>query len=259
MGVLQDCLVRPGERVQAGQVLGRLMDQELRAELEQRTAEANDDIVIRAGQAKYAQAMNKLRASDELNRRNLISAEEHLGHKLDAETAALEIEAAKLRKRIAQFARRQTEAMVRARQFVAPHDGVVVAVLKRPGESVSISEAVFQVVDPDSLRVTGFLDVGDAWRVRAGQRVRVSPDIGGAELPIESEVFEGQVEFVDNQVSVENQTCKLTAIVNNRAGLLRSGLEARMEIETGEPVSTRERTAAGPAPAGARSLVQSSR
>src|SRR4051794_17987790 len=40
LGILQDCLVRPGDRVKAGQVLGRLQDQEAQAELDLRIAEA---------------------------------------------------------------------------------------------------------------------------------------------------------------------------------------------------------------------------
>src|SRR5262245_11941781 len=68
MGVRQDCLVQPGDRVKTGQVLGRLMDQDLRAELEQRQAEANNDTAVRACQAKYAQTLSRFRATDTLSR-----------------------------------------------------------------------------------------------------------------------------------------------------------------------------------------------
>src|SRR4051794_9178052 len=55
LGILQECLVRPGDRVKAGQVLGRLQDQEARAELDLRAAEAESDVSIRLSQAKYDQ------------------------------------------------------------------------------------------------------------------------------------------------------------------------------------------------------------
>ena len=56
-----------------------------------------------------------------------------------------------------------------------------------------------------------------------------------AELEIEKEAFTGQVEYVDILISPESRTCKVTAIVPNREERLRSGLEARMEINLGGP------------------------
>src|SRR5262249_24794917 len=119
---------------------------------------------------------------------------------------------------------------IQSRSFVSPFDGIVVAVLKSKGESVEPNAPVFRVVGPDSLRVSGFLDVGDAWQVRAGQLVRVSPEIPGVELPVELQVFTGRIVYVEPEVSPENQTCKVVALVENRENLLRGGLEARMEI-----------------------------
>jgi RND family efflux transporter MFP subunit len=229
-GLVHEVLVRPGDQVKAGQVLGRLFDVELRAELDLRRAEAASDTDVRLGEARLAQALSKLKASEALGKRNLISAEELNLHKLDAQTAEIEIEAARHRRRIAALASRQVEAMIVSREFVCPHDGIVVSVLKNKGESVAPIEPVFRVVGAATVRVTGFLDVGDAWKIRAGQRVQVRPEVSGAELPIEQQVFDGWVEFVDPEINVENQTCKVVAVASNRGGLLRAGLEARMEI-----------------------------
>jgi multidrug efflux pump subunit AcrA (membrane-fusion protein) len=119
---------------------------------------------------------------------------------------------------------------VRERQFVSPHDGVVVAVFKGQGESAALHDPLFRVVNTDRLRVTGYLDVLDAWRVRVGESVRISPEIAGVEAAVSREPFWGHVVFVDNQIDPKTQTCKVTAEVDNRDGLLRAGLEARMEI-----------------------------
>ncbi len=127
------------------------------------------------------------------------------------------------------------EATIRSREIRSPHDGVVVEVLKVPGQSISGLDSVLRVVDPSELRVTGYLDVTDAWRVRPGQAVKIWADISGADMEIENEAFTGQVEYVDLLISSESRTCKVTAIVPNRAERLRSGLEARMEINLGSP------------------------
>jgi len=230
VGVVYEVLVKPGDRVKAGQVLGRLFDAELRAELDLRRAEAENDTDIRLGEAKLALALSKLRASETLSKRNLLSVEELMTNKLDAQTAELEIEAARHRRRIAGLASRQVEAMILSREFLCPHDGIVVMVLKNKGESVAPNEAFIRLVGAETVRVTGFLDVGDAWQVRAGQHVKVRPEISGAELAIEQQVFTGRIEYVDPEINTENQTCKVVAVVKNTDGLLRAGLEARMEI-----------------------------
>jgi cobalt-zinc-cadmium efflux system membrane fusion protein len=229
-GVVSEMLVRPGDRVKGGQVLGRLFDSELRAELELRRAEAENDTDIRLGEAKLALALSKLKASEALSKRNLISAEELTTHKLDAQSATLEIEAARHKRHFAGLASRQVEAMISSREFLSPHDGIVVMVFKRKGESIAPNESVLRLVGSETVRVTGYLDIGDAWRIKAGQQVRVKPEISGAELPIEEEVFIGQVDYVDPEINPETQTCKVVAIVENKGALLRAGLEARMEI-----------------------------
>jgi RND family efflux transporter MFP subunit len=234
MGVIAEMLVKPGDQVKAGQVLGRLFDADLRAELELRRAEAESDIEVRLGEAKLALATNRLKASEALGKRNLISAEELTTHKLDARSATLEIEAAQHKRHLAVLASRQVEATILAREFVSPHDGIVVMVLKRKGESVAPNESVLRLVGAATVRVTGYVDVGDAWRVHAGQLVHVKPDVPGADLPIEDEVFTGRIAYVDPEINAENQTCKVVAIVENKGGLLRAGLEARMEISQDE-------------------------
>lgn len=245
-GVLQDCLVRPGDRVRAKQVLGRLADGDVRAELALKKAEAESDIEIRLSRAKHAQAIGKLKRSGELSKMKYLSPEELSLHRLEADTAALGIEEAEYHRRQAEVQRRQVEAALHAREFVAPHDGVVVSVYKSEGESVAMNDPVFRLVSTDRLRVTGHLDVGDVWRVRRGQGVRVSVDIPGVELAVEREVFLGRVVFVDNQVDAETRVCKVVAEVDNRDDVLKAGLHAQMEIL---PESAPVAAAPAPSPA----------
>jgi RND family efflux transporter MFP subunit len=230
MTILQDCLVRPGDRVKAGQVLGRVMDREIRAELELRTAEAENDIDGRVNEARYEEAMNKLRRTEALQKRVFVSTEELDGQKLATVTTRLEVEQSRYRRRLAELQRRQAEALVRAREYISPHDGVVVEVHKGQGEAVFVNDPIFRVVDVDLLKVSGYHNVNDYWRVHDGQAVRVSPEVDGDDLPIEHEVFTGRVVFVDRRIDPTSRTCKVVAEVPNRDLLLASGLEARMEI-----------------------------
>ena len=234
MGVLEECGVVPGDKVKAGQVLGHLRDEEFRAELDVRAMQAVSDIAIRVAEARHRLALSQLERTQKLINRSFASIEELSIRRQEEEVERLSIEEARQNKRLAELQRKQTEAAIRSREIRSPHDGVVVEVLKVPGQSISTADPVLRVVDPSEIRVTGYLDVPDVWRVRSGQAVKIWADIWGAELQIE-EAFTGQVEYVDLLISPENQTCKVTAIVANREDRLRSGLEARMEIKLGGP------------------------
>src|SRR6266446_1759171 len=124
-GVLQERLVEPGDRVREGQLLGRLRDDDVRAELRLRELEAASDVDIRLSEAKKAQAANKLSRSAALLKRNVLSAEEYQLHRLEAEAAILETERARHEHELAQLQLRQAQAVVRSREFVSPHEGVV--------------------------------------------------------------------------------------------------------------------------------------
>jgi len=229
-GVIQDCLVRRGERVKAGQVIGRLWDQDVRAEMELNAVEAESEISIKVSETGYTRALSRFQRTQKLSNQRFTSVEQYTMDKLDVERARLAVEEAKLHRHLAQLRHRHAQALVRAREFVSPFDGVVVDILKYPGESVIESDHVFRVVNVDRLRVTGFLNVSDLWQVRHGQRTRISVEVAREELAIERETFSGQIDFIDSQFDPMTRTCKVIAEVENRDGLLRSGLDARMEI-----------------------------
>jgi RND family efflux transporter MFP subunit len=252
-GVLKECLVEPGTDVKAGQILGRLEDRDVRAEVRLRQVEAGSDIEIRLSENKSALAHNRLKVTSLLARRNAASQEELMQHRLEAEAATLEIENAKHRRELAEAQLHLAKAVLNTREFVSPHAGVVTAVLKHPGETVTPNMPVFKVVDADHLLVTGRVDVVDVWRVRVGQPVRIVPDIAGADLAVEREVFTGKIDFIDTQIDPLSQTCKVFAKCDNRGRLLRAGMEARMEFPTGGATppavggrtETRQRAATG--------------
>jgi RND family efflux transporter MFP subunit len=232
-GILHECLVEPGSQVKAGQVLGRLMDADARAELELRELEADSDIDIRLSENKEALARHRFKSASALLQRKALSSMEYIQQRLEAEAAALDIENAKRRRRVAEAQARQAKAALQLREFVSPHEGVVTAVLRRRGEPVAPNVLLFRVVDVDHLVVTGQVDVVDVWRIQVGQPVTIIPDIAGADLAVEHEVFPGRLVFIDTHVDPTSQSCKVLAKCDNRHRLLRAGLEARMEIPAG--------------------------
>jgi RND family efflux transporter MFP subunit len=246
-GILQDCFVRQGEHVKANQVLGRLYDKDLRADADLYKAKCDSDLAIRLCEAKHAETLAKLKASNALRVRNMMSKEDYMLDQLDATTAELELEAAKFDARLNEIRYRHAQALVKAREIVSPHDGIVEEVFRGQNETVSPAEPAFHVVEVGRVRVTGYVDVSNAWRVKAGQAVRVVPEIGGADLPIEAQTFEGRVVFIDRIIDKKNQTCRVVAEVANVEDQLRAGLEARMEVFTKDDVAENAKPAHAPA------------
>ena len=170
-GLLKECLVEPGARVKAGQVLGRLQDDDVLSEVRLREAEAASDVEVRLAEAQSDQAVNKMKRTASLVLRNAASQEEYHVHRLEAAAAALEVEQAKHRHRLAEIQLEHARAVLQTRELVSPHDGVVVAVARRKGETVAPRDPVFQVVDTD----TSGSSARWTWRRSGGSRSASRP------------------------------------------------------------------------------------
>jgi RND family efflux transporter MFP subunit len=239
-GLLQECLVRPGDRVKGGQVLGRLFNKDVVAELESRTvALENSETAIHQGEATLEVERTKLRRAGALFNRNALSIQDLQLQQLAVKTAELGLHAAIQSRRMAEVQLHTARAMVAAREIVSPHDGIIVEIYKNAGEATMIGIPIYKVVAIGRMRVTGYLDVGDAWRVHQGQAARIMPELEGSDLPIEREVFEGKITFVDSEIDPKTRTCRVFAEVENRGDLLRSGLDCRMEIDLRNPSGTK--------------------
>jgi multidrug efflux pump subunit AcrA (membrane-fusion protein) len=231
-GAIGELNVKLGDRVKAGQVLGRLRDEDLRAELEILKAEAMNTLPIQISESQYQQALAEKQNNGALERRieGLVPKLQIRQQALVTEARRQEVDQAKFGLRITQLKREQMEANILLRRFICPHDGVVVAIFKQSSEGLMVNEHVMRIVNTDEFFVTGMLDVADSWKVREGLRVKVVPEVEGADVPIEKMEFSGQIIFVDTEIDPQSQTCKIVARVSNSQNMLRSGLTARMEI-----------------------------
>jgi RND family efflux transporter MFP subunit len=249
---LQDSLVRLGDHVKSGQVLGRVFDRELRIQQALRRAEAESDVDIRLAQSKRNELAQKLKRVEKLraNAQPYVSDEEYETARVLYESAQLVIEDAQYRRQIAKIQCQEIEAQRNIREIVAPHDGIIVEVYKKPGETVLAGQPVFQLVKADRLRVTAYANLSDYPRIRAGQRITISLETDALDPEILSRTFEGKVIFVDKRIDSKSQTCRIVALVDNHDLTLAAGLEARMTIDTAStPVSNSSSTIPQPQPA----------
>lgn len=108
----------------------------------------------------------------------------------------------------------------------APIEGVITERLANVGLNVDPSTKLFTVVDLSTVWVIADLYEKDFQRVRQGARATITttayPDL----------VVEGQIRYIDPQVSAETRTAKLRAEVPNARGDLRLGMYADVVIAT---------------------------
>jgi RND family efflux transporter MFP subunit len=245
--MIQELTVEPGDLVKANQVLGSLFNQDAVAELA--AAQAKVEVAkIDAQSKRWAAELEKanLARYEMLNNKKtamgtMISAQDLQIQTIKVKTALLDADSATKFIGVTEGLMQQSKADVVMRNLVSPHDGVVIEIYKRAGETVGPMSPIVRVVKVDRMKVTGYLDATDAWRVRRGAAVKVVPELDGASLPIDKQVFTGKVTFVDSEIDPKTRTCRVYAVVDNPQYLLRSGLECRMEIFPDPPGPTASR------------------
>jgi RND family efflux transporter MFP subunit len=195
-GVAVELFVEEGDRVREGQILVRLAYEEL--ELAERAARSD---------------LEKLRADYEraeaLSKEELIAEEEYQGLRFDFEGAEIEW--------------RQRKLDLEHTRILAPISGVITERLVNVGQLVQRNEAVFRLVDFDSLVAPVFIPEKYLASLRVGQRALVRPRGLG------NDVFEGGIVRVSPIVDSQSGTVKVTVGLDRRTGL-RPGMFANVQI-----------------------------
>jgi macrolide-specific efflux system membrane fusion protein len=120
---------------------------------------------------------------------------------------------------------------VDVRKILAPINGVVIEVLRQPGEWVEPGDKVLRIVRMDRLRVEGMIHMRDIPGDLRGAPVTISIDAPG-----KGEItYPGKVVFVSPEISPVNGQVRIWAEVENRDGLLKPGLRPRMTILPAPP------------------------
>lgn len=141
-GTLGRLLVREGEMVRQGQALGYVRPDEGIGEVD-RAASAKMDAEARvaSAQADLTQSerdQSRLRMLDSIRKGqpSLVTSEAHERAEFAVQRAQAALVAARAVARAATALAREAEASVNSAELVAPHDGIVLAIHRRVGETV---------------------------------------------------------------------------------------------------------------------------
>jgi multidrug efflux pump subunit AcrA (membrane-fusion protein) len=245
-GVLLDVHMVEGQVVKKASLLGKIDDTEAkllgqRTKIELKIARENveDDVAVRAaekaGTFALAEHGRLERADRELPGSVLKSELEEA--KLLFEQAQLDLERAHRDIKLAKIAMelKKSDLKLSIRNFdlckiTSPLDGVVVEVLKRPGEWVQPGDKVARIVRMDRLRAEGFVLAQQLPAKLEGSSVAVSLTQSGTS----GKQYLGKIVFVSPEINPVSGQVRVWAEIDNPEGLLKPGMRATMAITVGQ-------------------------
>lgn len=212
-GLLETVFVKPGDRVKSGEVLAQL-DMAL----------ADVQLAIAQAQSESHGKMEQVQAEAELAEKKVRSIQQAREKKhstqseLDRAIAELKIvegrlQAEKDESQILSLQAERMEKLLEQRKVTTPIDGIVVKLLKSPGEFVSPnSPEVVRVVDISKLRASFFLQLHEIASIKVGSKIKVDVAGGGQKAAVVEHMApfpDGGSGLIEVQVLLDNPEMKI--------------------------------------------------
>jgi membrane fusion protein (multidrug efflux system) len=196
-GILAEILFHEGTQVKAGQILVRLDDAILKAEL----AQARAELTLAEANFERADTLLKQRSGTQRARDEAFAA-------LQSARASVLLGQTRLDKTVLR----------------APFDGILGLRSVSKGGYVNSGDTLVTLQSIDPLKVDFRVPETLLSHVRVGQKISLTTDA----LP--DMRFEGEIYAIDPQLDVNGRALKLRALVDNHDQVLRPGLFARVGI-----------------------------
>lgn len=220
VGMVQRVLVRPGDRVAAGQSLVELEDSVQRIEVKRRTQifRDNSDYVASVERLELASKLWKI--SQEVSAATQsISEEEMLKLQLDISAAAGKVSQLKAQKVREQIEMESAQADLALRTLRAPVAGVVTDVMFDPGEWARLGEVVLKMVDLSQVELRLNVPPAFAASLKKGDAVT------GVFESAKNAPVTGTVKFVSPVVDAASGLVDVRVRFPNARGEIRPGLK----------------------------------
>ncbi len=197
-GIVQQIGVEEGQKVTAGEILGRLDDRSLQMELQK----AQSDLLVAQNNLKYKEAEHQAKEAN-LRRQDLLR-QAGLSSEADLEEAQFEAKATEFDAESCKALVKSSEAQIQSlkfdveqTQFRAPFSGIVVRRYVRQGQNVAKDDSGFRISQLEPLQVhvqvpegpvgrpkigtgTQIFEVADPSHSYSGRIVKVSPTVDPA-------------------------------------------------------------------------------
>jgi HlyD family secretion protein len=230
-GRVAKVLVDFNDQVKAGQVLAEIDPAQLASRVEQSRAQVSAaDASVRLAKATAAQSKASLARAKEMSEKGLISSKELEAAQADAERAEASVASSQSQATLSRASLRDAETSLSWSSIKSPMDGVVLARLVEPGQTVaaSLQSPVLFTVASDLTQLLLYVDVDEAdiGKLREGQEAMFT--VGA--WP--SRKFPSKVVSVRNLPTAGQTVVTYQAVlsVDNKELLLRPGMTATANI-----------------------------
>ena len=210
-GLAETVAVRPGDHVDAGQLLVEVGTTDLQLQLDQqRSTMASSIVQLRAAEATLA--------------RTKLLADKGLAAQTTLDTAQADVDGLTATIATQQSQVALAEANLLRARVMAPFAGTVASRAIEPGQIVSPGTTMLSIVDLSTVRVEVIAALKDSARIVAGQSVRLS--VQG----MEGQEFTGTVDRVSPVAEAGTRSIKVYLSLDNTEGMLRGGMFVTGEI-----------------------------
>jgi len=210
---INDVLVEEGDMVKKGQLLAKLNDSVLKAQLSQQNAN------VEAARAAFVEAQANLKRTQNLRKQGVVSVQAE-----DSALAAAQTAAATLVSR--QGAKAETEARIAQTKIVAPADGLISSRSAVIGQIVSAGTELFRIVRNSQLELRADVPETLLPLLKAGFKANVTAD--GVQPVV------GTIRLVSPSVDTRTRLGTVYVTLPMDSGF-RTGMFARASIKT-DPV-----------------------
>jgi RND family efflux transporter MFP subunit len=214
-GTLLALSVQEGDRVTAGQLVGRIDMADLGSRIAERGA------LLESARATLAQAERNHASNERLAAQGFISPSA-----LDISRAQLDTARAGLN--AAQATLDTTRIAQRDGALVAPIAGIVAKRQVLPGEKVAVEQPVLTLVDLRTLELAGSVGTHEVARLSPGMAVRVT--VEGSDTPLS-----GQLARIAPAAEAGTRSIGVTVALPNAQERLRGGQYAVARVELADP------------------------
>ncbi len=226
-GRIAKVLVKRGDRVRADSIVVELDTMVLEASRLIAAAEAESTTEIESLAIERDIKQDRHDHIVELLGRGAVSPEEAKRAAADAKIASLNYNAAIEKQKLAELKVVQIDGQLEQRLVRGQVDGLVIDVLREPGEYVSTSDPhLATVVVLDRLRCTFFVSTEIADLYRAGEAVEVVME--RTDGPGESRL-RATIEYVAAVTQADSGRVRMDVLIENPEHRLRSGLRCRFD------------------------------
>ena len=189
-GVIEEVFVSRGDVVKKGTLLAKLSSGPELATLNLARSRATMEGELKAAQTRVEITKKRWERAEELHKRKFMSADAKDEAEAEYRLAYEQWRAANDSRTLAELEVKRAEEVLAQRSVHSPVNGVVVALMLRPGELASSNQKdpILRLMEVDPLNVELVLPVSQYGKIKLGQRARVMP-----EQPVGGTVVEGKL------------------------------------------------------------------